>query len=373
MQDLDSLFLNKSTLLKGDYIMNNLENLRKIFLLLPIICIVVALFYPQTRQTHPASRKEDHKELGDIKLRSSIQLDLKTLATEYFPHGDYLGLATADGKDEYILDENGRTIMLLKRINGIGFTSFYSPLTPKEFRKEILCLPQDQQIALSSLLDLPKLTSEDIEESKREQKIREKEKEILDEALVLPSIFDSRIGKVERCKQVDQALVRGIIQKEYAITDAKSNKPIIGTFGVATCIALTVYDPKTKTAAIVHIDAGTEINSLGGIFWEIDKDYRKNSHLEVRLIGGNHSRTLVISLLKFLKKIDIGISSADVLHKPYPSEVAIDSRTGQIIPNIFPIDRGQNVELRMQLAGLSGVITASPIKKGFDGRSFRKF
>lgn len=88
---------------------------------------------------------------------------------------------------------------------------------------------------------------------------------------------------------VEQTLVRGIIQKEYTITNSKSDKPIIGTFGLGPCIALTGYDPETSTAVIAHIDATTDIQSLAEIFTDIGIDSKGYNRLRIGLIGGNYS------------------------------------------------------------------------------------
>lgn len=48
-------------------------------------------------------------ELGTIKLNEPIQVDVKKIASESFPFGQYM--QTADG-NEYILDERGITILL---------------------------------------------------------------------------------------------------------------------------------------------------------------------------------------------------------------------------------------------------------------------
>lgn len=76
-----------------------------------------------------------------IKIDKPIQpIDIK-IASESFPFGQYL--QTTDGK-EYILDENGVTILLFEKDENGNITSIYSPLSKRNLRKEILCLPEEQ-------------------------------------------------------------------------------------------------------------------------------------------------------------------------------------------------------------------------------------
>lgn len=303
------------------------------------------------------------EELGEVRLQEPLSIDLETLAAVNFPHGRFLRTSTGD---EYILDENGRTIVLGKVGDSkAGFSSLYSPLPPKELRRELLCLPKPQQDLISKVLGLPEPDQTDAVEFERKQKEREQETELLDEALRLPSAFDNE--RKERTVKVDQRLVRGIVQKEYAITDAESDKPIVGTFGLGPCIALTIYNRATRVAGIVHIDGTTNVDSLDRMFSEFQQDENSSGNpLELRLIGGDSSsRKLAIKILKYLKSRGREVTSTDILEKKHPSAFVMDSRDGRIIPNVSPIDNGEEEALRMQASGLA---MNAQIKKEFDGR-----
>lgn len=297
---------------------------------------------------------------GEVNLEEPLQIDIETMARTNFPHGKFLRDASGN---EYILDENGRTIILCKvgEANK-GFSSLYSPLTPKELRRALLALPEDQQDKLATLLRLPEPGQEDIQEFERTKKERERKQKLVKEALELPSAFRDS----EELVEVDQGYVRGIIQKEYAITDSGSEKPIIGTSGLGPCIALTIYDRTNQVAGIAHIDGSTSIDSLDRMFYEFHQEDDSVSPLELRLIGGDgSSRETAINILEYLKNKGYKLASTDILGKKHPSAFVIDARSGAIIPNITPIDNGEEEQLRMQA---SGIAINAALKKEFDGR-----
>lgn len=299
-------------------------------------------------------------ELGRVNLQNSLSVDVATLASERFTYGSYL--KTVDNKSEFILDENGRTILLFKGEGRGTFNSVYSPLTKGQLRREILVLPEGQQNTLSQMLKLPNLTPTDIDEFKRIQAKREEDKGILNAALALPSAFNVR----EQRNTPRQEQIRGILQKEYAITNADSDIPIIGTFGLGPCIALTIYDPVTRLAALAHVDGTTRVDSLGRIFSDISVSKNEFSRLQVGLIGGDlSSRKQAVEMVRYLRNNDIKLSFVDIIDKPHPSAFVIDARNGAIIPNVTPTNNGEEKNLRMQLSGLQ---MNGQIKKEFDGR-----
>lgn len=170
----------------------------------------------------------------------------------------------------------------------------------------------------------------------------------------------------KKSPDVDQRLVKGIIQKEYAITNADSDVPIIGTFGLGPCIALVVYDPITNTAALAHVDSMTNIDSLGTIFDDMEVTDKQLARLRVGLIGGDSSsRGLVIAMVRYLQSKGVQLSYANILEKFHPSTFVIDSRNGEIIPNVTLFNNDESGDLRMKLTGSQ---TNARIKKEFDGR-----
>ncbi len=99
------------------------------------------------------------KELGRVDFAETpLPFDVKAAQT-LFPDSKHLKLP--DG-NEYILDKNGRTIILFEKPTEQGFTSVYSPLQPRELRQQIARLPEEQQRQLAQLLHLPDVEAADI-------------------------------------------------------------------------------------------------------------------------------------------------------------------------------------------------------------------
>lgn len=100
------------------------------------------------------------QEFGRIDLQETpYRVDVRALQTQYFPEGKYLKIA--DGS-EYVLDANGRTIVLFEKPTDNGFTSAYSPLTPQVLRQQISRLPIEQQQQLAQVLHLPDIDVQSI-------------------------------------------------------------------------------------------------------------------------------------------------------------------------------------------------------------------
>lgn len=292
--------------------------------------------------------------------RASLAVDVADLAAKNFPEGSYLKRATGDW--EYILDEYQHTLLLFAGDGSGVFDRIYSPLNRRSLRMEILALPSALQTRLAELLGLPAATPEDIEAFKRVSAQREADRVLLGKAMLLAPGF-----KADQRFSVEQNLIRGIIQKEYAITNAASKTPLIATFGLGPCIALVVYDPETTTTALAHIDGTTKIESLGAIFDDFNITPEDFTRLRVGLIGGDgSSRKIAINMIRYLQSKGVPISYADILSKPHPINFAVDSRSGEIIPGVRSVNNGEDLDSRMQISGLQ---TNAFIKKEFDGRT----
>ena len=161
---------------------------------------------------------------------------------------------------------------------------------------------------------------------------------LLEEALALPLGFPNEI----QISEIDKSFTTWVSQGRYGITNSKSNKPLIGTYSVNNCVALIIHDYKTETTAIVHIDAGTEIDSLDKMLDDLPEiDFKSNTNsIEVRLIGGLlgwlDSYRTTVQISNYLKSKGIKLSFADIIDKPHPKHFVIDSRTGKIISTRLP-------------------------------------
>lgn len=313
----------------------------------------------------PEDFKERQVPLGRVNLDHPLQLDVKSIAERSFPLGRYIKMQ--GGSYELILDEQNNTILQFVREGGAaGFTSINSPLTRDELTVKILSLPKGQQDLLREVLHLPKPSRDEVKAFQEKQAQRVKEQAILEDVLSLPSLFSPESVNKDKIKMVDQSLTRGVIQTEYAITNATSDKPIIGTGGLGPCISLVIYDAHTNTAAVGHISPTTDVDSLDLIFFEFTEDLGKiGQHLEIGLIGGDStSRNLAIRILKYLKERNVRVSYADILNKYHPLSFVIDSRTGEKIPNVVPRDNGEDVDSRLKAAAWQQLVR---IRKSFDG------
>jgi hypothetical protein len=103
------------------------------------------------------------KPIGRIDLEKPFSFDVKGTAERFYPEGNYL--KTADG-NEYILDENGRTILLLEKRQEGGFVQIYTPLTQDELKAKLERLPdEDRQrvFGLFGISDDPSESQQKIE------------------------------------------------------------------------------------------------------------------------------------------------------------------------------------------------------------------
>lgn len=115
---------------------------------------------PKDLGIKPGSLSARPQEFGRIDLQETpYRTDVRALQTQYFPEGKYLKIA--DGS-EYILDANGRTIILFEKPTDKGFTSAYSPLTPQDLRRRLATLPEEQQKELAEMLHLPDLSADSL-------------------------------------------------------------------------------------------------------------------------------------------------------------------------------------------------------------------
>jgi hypothetical protein len=119
------------------------------------------------------------------------------------------------------------------------------------------------------------------------------------------------------------------------ITDAQSERPILGTYGIASCMGIAVYNPALQTGGLAHLaQSPTDCVSLSShseqaiqkLFKTIRTD--QNQPLEVRLMGPMHNAKQfigeVLTLLNDTPKLRI--LSADYIDKPYVTAFAMDTR-----------------------------------------------
>lgn len=119
------------------------------------------------------------------------------------------------------------------------------------------------------------------------------------------------------------------------MTEADSDRPILGSYGAGPCFILALYDEKNKISLLAHISA---IASLDAITQQLN-------HLSINdtiahLTGGAQgSEQRSMEIIDLLKKNRITVVSADIIREnpaTNPASLAIDTRTGKIYSPVLP-------------------------------------
>lgn len=151
----------------------------------------------------------------------------------------------------------------------------------------------------------------------------------------------------------------GVLQREVAITNSLSSKPVLATDGIGPCIAVAMYNKAENKAALAHIDALTDIASLEEILEKLSKG---NAHIDVHLVGGDDtSRDKMVDLINLFKNFhNVSIESADLGKRKdaeagLPRSLAIDARTGQVFSDFskkqLVFDHGREERAMRRLMG----------------------
>jgi hypothetical protein len=155
---------------------------------------------------------------------------------------------------------------------------------------------------------------------------------------------------------------RGVAQNELVMANLDSQKPILGTFGADSCVAIAVYNPTTHKAMLTHVDALTDINSLKKYLDIIAKD--SSEPLQVHLAGGDKSsKKMCANIIKMLKdRGDNTIKSSKLIPLGQSGEsLAIDARTGEIFTSFTfkQLDLGNDFDFKSKVIALQ--ISVRPI------------
>ena len=127
-------------------------------------------------------------------------------------------------------------------------------------------------------------------------------------------------------------LVKMVQSNEGGYTDASSQKPLIGTYGLGPRIAIIGYNSKTKTAFISH---NVEHASPEKINNSLIKNVGKNN-LEIYLVGNNlrenHEEKLIRYLESELTNPEIVYKDTKRISDPkgLGKSIIMDTRDGKI-------------------------------------------
>lgn len=254
---------------------------------------------------------------------------------------------------EYILDPNGETILLFLKNNEGNVTQIYSPRSSSELTKMILGLKKDHTGAynyISSVMKLPSPSVYDLQAYERERA------KISADQRRLEAAMGEHVEYVSR--NFDQGSTRGVLQGEYGITDATSSINTIGTFGAGPCIMIFIRRPEQQhpqtgemipaRAAIAHFDAMTTVHSLNNFMHKLNT----NEKLEVTLISGELDRSNILRVLDFFAGKNVTLKT-DFGNGTQNAVMVV--KTGQIIRDAMPLNNGENVDLRLFIAGLKSM------------------
>ncbi len=312
-----------------------------------------------------------------IELDEPLLIDVEALSKhlpEYFYRGPIEKISIMDANtSEAIIDpgnEYRQVLYLDGNKNGKGYTTIASGVPAKELSQILSKIPKDQLELIKSALigtdlELPVLDQYDIEALQRKDARRIEDNTMFENV--------RKIGQDSNLASFTSADAQGVLQREVAFTNADSAKPILGTTGAGPCVAIAIYNPETKTASLAHVDADTDLSSLGGMFHQLSKE--SDATLEVHLAGGlMESRNNVIELIRQIQyQKNIEIKSADIIPESTTTtkSLAIDSRTGEIFTqvNLNQLDPGDDADMRKRILDMKlSMGMKTPLDLIYDGR-----
>jgi hypothetical protein len=114
-------------------------------------------------------------------------------------------------------------------------------------------------------------------------------------------------------------------QGETVISDALHND-YLATFGLASCIAVVLYDPKSHTAMLSHIDDETKIDSFR-------TQARTMTKAIATLIGGDRTTVAMFENLKAeLSSLGIPVQQTFIGgNKHRPTAIALNLKSGEVV------------------------------------------
>lgn len=137
----------------------------------------------------------------------------------------------------------------------------------------------------------------------------------------------------------------GVIQREYGVTNAYSETPVIGTESVGPCVVMIVRNPAYSEAALAHLDNRTAtLQNVDRVFQKMMNILPTGRKLEVAFVGGwKGCGTKIQALAQMIphlpKKYPCNIDSRRLFSlkqgQGYPY-VGVDTRTGEVAVSMEP-------------------------------------
>lgn len=138
--------------------------------------------------------------------------------------------------------------------------------------------------------------------------------------------------------EFDPAHAYDIDQNSAGITNAGSAHPSLVTSGVATCMAVAVFNPRTRTGGLAHlsqdVDDPDHLSPASAKALQALLDAMRRTPaegLEVRISGpmeaGGMEDSFILDVLSLLNRApNLTFQSADMRGKVHPKNVGIDTR-----------------------------------------------
>lgn len=119
-----------------------------------------------------------------------------------------------------------------------------------------------------------------------------------------------------------------VLQGQYAIKQYSQDTPQMQTYNLTSCVALTVYNQKTKTGFLCHVDFPQKTKGLENILSKLGNA----ADCEARIIGGDgtfDSNKIAEKMEKILKESKISLVERDINTKPVQN-IQLNLETGEV-------------------------------------------
>lgn len=158
---------------------------------------------------------------------------------------------------------------------------------------------------------------------------------------------------------------REALVHEYVMAGAK-DVDFITTRHVAHCLAVTLYNPKTKQGLIVHLGAATDaVGSFDHMLADIRAHGQDPKDFEARIFGGEQgspsSAILILASRQRMQLEGIKLAEVDVMPAKYVGGLALDLSTGKVLSDTRRHPQTADEKARMEaLTKAGGPAQASP-------------
>lgn len=116
-----------------------------------------------------------------------------------------------------------------------------------------------------------------------------------------------------------------VFQREYILTDSKQYL-MVQTYGLVTCVALSIYDPKLKLGLLAHIDARTKLTEIDKLI----KNFPSKHNIQVQLNGGLKNSNFLEKIKRYIERIGYKVSSFNKNKINSSMNILFNLETGEV-------------------------------------------